>query len=148
MKVSKQGLDLIKKHEGLRLEPYLCPAGVPTIGYGNTYYLNGERVTMSDTPITFDYANELLKSIVKRFEDGVNRYVQVKLTQNQFDALVSLAYNIGLNAFRRSTLLKRINKRSYDYRIAYEFSRWNKSGGRVLRGLIKRRSQEANLYFS
>lgn len=148
MRTSNKGLDLIKKYEGFRSKPYLCPANVPTIGYGATYYPNGNKVRMSDPPISEGYAENLLKEMLARYEDGVDRYVQVNLNQNQFDALVSFAYNLGLGALKSSTLLKRVNANPNDADIAYQFSRWNKAGGRALAGLTKRRKDEADLYFS
>lgn len=156
MKISKQGLDLIKKWEGFRNHPYLCPAGVPTIGYGTTYYRDGTKVKMTDKPITQQEATMILCDIVEEFERGVNSLVKKTLTQNQFDALVSFAYNIGLGAndihgrksgFASSTLLKKVNKNPNDPSIPDEFKRWVFAGGVELKGLKKRRNQEAWLYF-
>lgn len=147
MRISRKGLDLIKKHEGFRNHPYLDPVGIPTIGYGNTYYQNGRKVNMLDNPITQSEATELLCDIVDRFEAGVSKLVKVKLTQNQFDALVSFSYNVGLGAFKTSTLLKRINKNPNDPDIKVQFQRWIFAGGREFKGLKKRRNQEAWLYF-
>jgi lysozyme len=96
MKISQKGLDLIKKFEGFSAKPYLCPAGVPTIGYGATYYTNGTKVTMSDEPISEEWAEQLLSHIVHTYEKGVTSLVIPKITQNQFDALVSFAYNVGV----------------------------------------------------
>lgn len=147
MKTSSKGLAIIKKHEGLRLEPYLCPAGVPTIGYGNTYYEDGSKVTLTDSPISEARAEALLRSILDRYEKGINRYVQVEINQNQFDALVSFAYNVGLGALQKSTLLKRINNNPCDPDICNQFLRWVRAGGVKLKGLVKRRTEEAHLYF-
>ena len=147
-KISKKGLDLIKKYEGLSISPYLCPAGVPTIGYGATYYPGGRKVKMSDNAITESYAESLLLTMLTRYEDGVDRYVQVEINENQFDALVSFAYNLGLGALKSSTLLKKINSDPCDENISYQFNRWTKAGGRVLMGLVKRRKEESELYFS
>ena len=148
MKVSKKGLEIIKKHEGLRLKPYLCPAGVPTIGYGATYYPYGDKVYMSDEAITEEYAEKILKEMLINYEDGVERYVQVELNQNQFDALVSFYYNLGLGSLKSSTLLKRINNNPCDPDIKNQFKRWVKAGGKTLSGLVKRREEESKLYFS
>ena len=147
MKLSENGLKFIAKHEGFRSKPYLDPVGVPTIGYGNTYYTNGVKVRLSDTAISEDEALELLQNIVKRFEEGVNRLVKRALNQNQFDALVSFSYNLGLGNLQSSTLLKKVNANPCDQSISYEFSRWNKAGGKVLNGLTRRRKEEAELYF-
>jgi len=148
MKTGINGLELIKKYEGFRAEPYRCPAGVPTIGYGATYYPGGRRVTMNDSPISKQRAEDLLKDMLTRYEDGVNRYVQYQINQNQFDALVSFAYNLGVGALQKSTLLKKINIDPCDPDIAKEFKKWVRAGGRVLVGLQRRRKEEANLYFA
>jgi len=148
MKTSNKGLELIKRYEGLEINPYLCPANVPTIGYGATYYPGGNKVTMSDNVITESYAETLLLSMLGRYEDGVSRYVQVDINQNQFDALVSFAYNLGLGALKSSTLLKRVNANPCDENIIYQFRRWTKAGGVELSGLVKRRNEESILYFS
>ncbi|MDC9723262.1 MAG: lysozyme [Urechidicola sp.] len=109
MKTEKKGLEIIKKFEGLELSPYLCPANVPTIGYGATYYnTTDKKVKLTDPSITKSYAEELLKGMLTSYEAGVQRYVQKKINQNQFDALVSFAYNLGLGALKSSTLLKKI----------------------------------------
>jgi len=148
MKLNEQGYKLIAKHEGLRLKPYLCPARVPTIGYGNTYYADGKRVTMQDKPITKEQAYELLKIIADKFARQVDAVVTANVTQNQFNALVSFAYNIGIGNFRKSTLLRMVNLSPQNTSIRAQFMRWNKAGGVELRGLTNRRIDEANLYFT
>lgn len=148
MKISQKGLDLIKKFEGFSAKPYLCPAGVPTIGYGATYYTNGTKVTMSDEPISEEWAEQLLSHIVHTYEKGVTSLVIPKITQNQFDALVSFAYNVGVTNFRKSTLLRLINKNPDNPEIANQFMRWVRGGGKVINGLIKRRQIESKLYFT
>jgi len=146
MQVSKNGLNLIKKFEGLSLSPYLCPAGKPTIGYGNTYYEDGIKVSLNDDPITKERANELLENIVNQdFTPVINRYVTVDLNQNQFDALVSFVYNVGNRNFRRSTLRKKLNRLDYDG-ASNEFKKWRKSKGKILKGLIRRRKMETELF--
>ena len=148
MKTGINGIELIKKYEGFMSEPYKCPAGVPTIGYGATYYPNGERVNMNDVSITKETAELYLMNMLGSYENAVNRYVQVTLTQNQFDALVSFAYNLGNGSLQKSTLLKRVNANPCDSDITNQFNRWVKAGGKTLRGLVKRRKEEAKLYFS
>lgn len=148
MKISKKGLDIIKRFEGFRNAPYLCAADVPTIGYGSTFYPNGNKVKLTDKPITLREGEKLLKQTVSRFEDGVNRLVKSEINQSQFDALVSFAFNLGLSALGKSTLLKKVNANPNDPDIKKQFLRWNKAGGRILRGLTKRRNVEAHLYFS
>ena len=147
MKTSNKGKAIIKQYEGFRAKPYLCPAGVPTIGYGATYYTDGRKVTLRDAPINEADADKLLDKMLGKYEDAVNRYVQVPITQNQFDALVSFCYNLGQEALRKSTLLKKLNNKDYNG-AADQFLRWNRAGGKVLAGLTKRRTDERKLFFS
>lgn len=147
MIASRNCLDLIKKYEGFRAKPYLCPADVPTIGYGNTTYLDGRKVTLSDPPISERRAEFMLSLTVGKFAQQVDE-LGLCLNQNQFDAVVSFCYNVGVGAFKSSTLLKRIKSNVCDPDISYQFSRWNKSNGKVLQGLVKRRKEEAELYFT
>jgi lysozyme len=148
MILDNKGYLFITKHEGLSLKPYLCPAKIPTIGYGNTYYSDGKRVTLLDKDITKQQAFEMFKEIANRFAKRVDELVITELTQNQFNALVSFAYNVGTGNFASSTLLKKINKNPNDLTLKAEFLRWNKAGGKVLNGLTNRRNEEADLYFS
>ena len=145
-KISKDGLELIKSFEGLSLKPYLDAVGIPTIGYGNTYYENNQKVKMTDPSITKERAEELLENIANQdFASFVNRYVNVELNQNQFDALVSFTYNLGPVNFRNSTLLKKINLKDFDG-ASNEFPKWTRAGGKVLRGLVTRRNKERDLF--
>jgi lysozyme len=148
MRISQNGINLIKKFEGFRSSPYLCSAGVPTIGYGATYYENGTRVKLSDSPISEEWAEVLLKRLLVHYEVGVDSMTRDDITQNQYDALVSFAYNVGLTNFKNSTLLKRVNANPKDLDITNQFMKWIRAGGKVIRGLISRRRVEAQLYFS
>lgn len=148
MKISQRGLDLIKKFEGFSPVPYLCPAGVPTIGYGTTYYEEGLPVTIVDKVITEEMAEDLLKKHVETYENGVNQGVKQTINQNQFDALVSFTYNVGVANFLRSTLLKKVNIDPYDLTIETEFLKWVNAGGKRLTGLVKRRQTESQLYYA
>ena len=139
MQISKAGLDLIKQFEGLYLKAYRCPAGVPTIGYGHT-----AGVAMGQT-ITQQQADDYLRRDVRQFERAVARLVTVPLTQGQFDALVSFAFNLGEGALAQSTLLRLLNAGDYAGAAA-QFERWNKAGGRVLPGLVRRRAAERALF--
>lgn len=139
MQISKAGLDLIKQFEGLYLKAYRCPAGVPTIGYGHT-----AGVAMGQT-ITQQQADDYLRRDVRQFERAVERLVKVPLTQGQFDALVSFAFNLGEGALAQSTLLRLLNAGDYAGAAA-QFERWNKAGGRVLPGLVRRRAAERALF--
>ncbi len=146
MKLSEEGLRLIKSFEGYhtRLKDgscaaYLCPAGVPTIGYGCTV---GVRLGMVWTE---QQAEDALAKEVSRFEDAVNRLVTVPINQNEFDALVSFAYNCGEGALAKSSILRRLNKGDRKG-AAQAFHLWNKGGGRILAGLVSRRAREAALF--
>ena len=147
-KLSQKGLELIKSFEGLSLKPYVCAGGINTIGYGNTYYTNGKKVTLQDKPITKEQAEELLKHSLSTYEKAVDSFCRDDISQNQFDALVSFCYNVGTGALQKSTLIKKVNANSKDVTISDEFMKWNKANGRVLVGLTRRRQAESKLYFS
>ena len=137
--ISKAGLDLIKSFEGCRLTAYLCPAGVLTIGYGST----GGHVTPGKT-ITQAEADALVLKDVARFEKGVSDSITVPLNQNQFDALVSFAFNCGNSALAESTLRKRLNAGEDPNTVAkQELPRWTSKG---MAGLVRRREAEVNLF--
>lgn len=142
MKTSEKMLEMIGRFEGLRLEAYRCPANVLTIGYGHT----GSDVKEGMT-ITKEQAFELLRKDVYFAESFVSKVVTSVITQDQFDALVGLTFNIGVGNFNRSTLLKKVNANPNDPTIRDSFAAWNKAGGRVLAGLTKRRKAEADWYF-
>jgi len=148
MKISENGLKLIKKFEGLSLKPYLCSAGIPTIGFGNTFYENMKKVTLQDETITEERADSLFNFLVTtNFVNVVNRLVIVDINQNQFDALVSFVYNLGSGNFEKSTLLKKVNQEDF-IGASLEFEKWNRAGGKVLSGLTKRRLAEKELFLS
>jgi lysozyme len=146
LKTNKDGINLLHHFESCRLTAYLCPARVWTIGWGNTRYENGQPVKQGDV-ITQQRADQLFLNILKTFEEGVIRVVRLPLNENQFSALVSFAYNIGLGNFGTSTVLRLININPYDPQIRTQFMRWNRAGGREMAGLTRRREAEANLYF-
>ena len=148
MKLNNSGYLLITEFEGFSAKPYLCSAKVPTIGFGNTYYTNGTKVTLLDKPITRVQAFEMFKSIADKFASKVSKLVTSPLNQNQFNALVSLAYNIGIAAFTNSTLLKKVNINHNDKSIELEFLKWNKVNKKEVAGLTRRRNYEADIYFS
>lgn len=147
MRISSKGLHLIKFYEGFKSVAYRCPAGVITIGYGSTYYSNGKKIGIHDT-ISEIEASKLLLDLLVSFEKKVDSMTTDLVNQNQFDALVSFAYNCGCENLRTSTLLKKVNKNPNDASIALEFAKWNKSNGKVLKGLTARRKEESQLYFS
>ncbi len=149
MKISKQGIELIAEFEGFRSKPYKCPAGVPTIGYGTTIYPNGAHVKLSDKSISKEEAFSILKYQVDRsFGAAVNRYTKgTEVTQNQFDAMVSFAYNLGSGALKSSTLLKRVNQGKMK-KAAKEFLKWDHAGRKRLAGLTRRRKAESQLFLA
>ena len=145
MYISSTCTNLVKRYEGFRSKPYKCPANVWTIGYGSTFYINGEKVSQHDSEISETFASELLENVLNDFATKVDKVIKVSLNQNQFDALVSFTYNIGIGAFTKSTLLKKLN--NVDFQGASnEFVRWNKANGKVLNGLTKRRIDEQKLF--
>jgi len=146
MKVNAEGYALLKKFEGCRLKAYLCPAGVWTIGFGNTFYEDGTKVKEGDV-ITQQRADELAKFIVEQFATSIRAMIKQPLNENQFSACVSLAYNIGTGGFKKSSVLRKLNVNPTDPTIADSFRLWNKGGGVILKGLVRRREAEIALYF-
>lgn len=144
MHVSPSGVDLICNFEGLRLKAYDDGVGVWTIGFGTTKYPNGIRVKKGDT-CTLEQAKSYMQHDLKKFEQTVNSAVNVPINQNQFDALVSLAYNIGSTAFKNSTLVKRLNEGNYKA-AANQFDVWVNAGGKRMQGLVSRRTAEKALF--
>lgn len=150
MKAGIEALKSIKKFEGCRLTAYADPAtgGEPwTIGWGNTFYQDGSKVKRGDK-ITQPDADALLQMTVDRFATKVDGLIHIAVTQNQFDSLISFSYNVGVANLSDSTLLKKVNKNPHDTSIRDEFMRWTKANGKVFPGLVKRRKQEADLYFT
>jgi len=139
MKISEEGLALIKKFEGLELNAYKCPAGVWTIGYGHTKGVQEGMVISEET------ANEMLVEELEEYENYIRNMVHCSLSQNQFDALVSWVYNLGSTNLQNSTLLKVLNDWDFDG-VPAQIKRWNKAGGKVLDGLVRRREAEALLF--
>ena len=147
MKVNKQVIQLVKSFEGCFLNAYLCPAKVWTIGYGSTKYQNGNPVKQGDK-ITQQEAETLLSDTLDEFSNGVSKLIKVELNDNQFSALVSFAFNLGVGALSKSTLLKKVNSNPNDKTIEKEFMKWVNAGGKKLNGLVRRRTAESKLYFS
>jgi lysozyme len=143
---AKIAAEVIKEFEGYSSEPYLCPANVPTIGYGNTMYPNGERVTMDDPEITEEQSTEMLMDTIKSVEKQVKNVVEVKLPAHKFAALISFTYNVGIGNLSNSTLLAWVNSNPNYSQIPSQFRRWNRGGGKVLKGLIRRREAEIELW--
>ena len=145
MQISENGVALVKHFEGFQATAYLCPANVPTIGYGHT-----KGVTRADVGVKFvteDTASEMLADDLAEFSQQVEAAVTVPLNQDQFDALCSFTYNLGAQTLRSSTLLSRLNSGAYDA-VPDQLMRWTHGGGKVLAGLVRRRTAEANLWNS
>ena len=139
MKISKEGIALIKKFEGIELQAYQDSVGVWTIGYGHT-----KGVKEGDN-ISLKKAEQMLEEELVEYEGYINNMVELGLEQNQFDALVAWVYNLGPTNLRQSTLLKVLNQGLFN-EVPYEIKRWNKAGGEVLNGLVRRREAEALLF--
>ena len=147
MKLNKAGYDLIKQFEGCRLTAYQDSVGIWTIGYGNIYYENQAKVKQGDK-VSQDRAEQIFSYYADKFARNVDAIITNKnITQNQFNAVVSLAYNIGLANFQKSTLLKKLNTDNNDKTIKDEFLKWINAGGKPLAGLKTRRQKEAEIYF-
>lgn len=146
MNISKSGIELIKRFEGLELEAYQDSVGVWTIGYGWTQSVDGKKIA-PDMRIDQATADRLLKCGVVQYEQGVNQLVKVKITQGQFDALVSFAYNLGLRSLSTSTLLRKLNDGDKQG-AADQFGRWVNAGGKRLDGLVTRRAAERRMFLS
>jgi len=140
MKTGIRGLGLIKKYEGCKLQAYLCPSGIPTIGMGNTFYKDGSKIKLGDK-ITQQQAEELLMDLLPQYEAIVNKNIKIDLTQYQFDALVSFAWNCG----KSETLFRLVNSKSKDLKQWWE-THYTTGGGKVLQGLVNRRKAEAQLF--
>lgn len=141
--MSENGLKFLMNNEEVVLKPYLDTKGIPTIGVGCTYYEDGSKVKMTDPPITEKRAMEMFRFILKHYELTVYSNTIDSINQNQFDSLVSCCFNIGVNGFKNSTLLKRINAGASDQSIENAFMMWTKN--KELRG---RRKREVKLYFT
>jgi lysozyme len=147
MKASKQCLEMLAHHEGVRTKPYRCPAGLWTVGVG---HLIGDGLTLPDSwnrTFSLEEVYAILATDVRKFELGVERYINIELTQNQFDALVSFAFNLGLGTLQRSTLRAKLNRGDKEGAIE-SLLKYNKAGGKVLKGLDNRRKDEAALFMS
>jgi len=147
-RVSKAAIDLVKSFEGLRLKPYLDAVGIPTIGYGTIMYPDGKKVSLSDPEISEAKSIEYLEYEINQKASAVEKMTSVALNDNEFDALVSFAYNVGVGALQKSTLLKFLNASQDRVAVADQFLRWNKAGGKELPGLTRRRQAERSLFLN
>jgi len=145
MEVNKAGRDLIKQFEGCKLKAYKCPAGLWTISWGLTFYPDGTKVKEGDV-ITQQQAEEYFDAVVDDFAKQVDVLVKSNVTANNFSAIVSFAYNVGIGNLKKSTLLKKVNANPKDATIPAEFRKWVRANNVVLKGLVRRREAEAKLY--
>ena len=145
MEVNKAGRDLIKKFEGCKLKAYKCPAGLWTISWGLTFYPDGTKVKEGDV-ITQQQAEDYFNAIVDDFAKKVDALIKSNVSDNNFSALVSFTFNVGIGNFQRSTLLRKVNANPKDATIPAEFRKWVRANGEVLKGLVRRREAEAKLY--
>jgi len=138
--------ELCKRFEGFRAKPYLCPAGIPTIGYGSTYYADGKKVTLNDSSISQEAANDLLMyELQHTYLPGVLRNCPVLATnERKCNAIVDFCYNLGVGRLQTSTLKRKINAQDWDG-AKEQLMLWTKGGGKVLPGLLKRRQAEVTL---
>jgi lysozyme len=158
MRVSQKCIEQIKKDEGVRNKPYQCPALLWTVGVGHVIDPNHAKVPMADRKalpipagwdrvLSADEIDEILRKDLNRFEQGVLRLIKVPLTQGQFDALVSFSFNVGLGNLQNSTLRMKVNRGEFEA-AAEQFLVWTKAGGKVLPGLVKRRTHEKEMFES
>jgi lysozyme len=147
MQINAGGLSIILVAEGFVATPYRCPAGVISQGFGSTVLLDGTRVKMDSPPITKDEGKALLRRHLDHVETGILRFVRVPLNENEFSALCSFVYNLGIGRLQSSTLRAKLN-RGERLGAANEFRKWRRAGGRVLRGLVIRREAERQLFLT
>jgi lysozyme len=146
--ISDKSLKVLMSFEGFSAKPYLDSANIPTIGYGTIRYPDGTKVTMKDNNCTESEGKLYLQHDLDNFEKSIDALTVDTINQDNFDALCLLCYNIGQNALKGSTLLKKVNKNSKDLSIKDEFSKWIYAGGKRVKGLLIRRNKEAQIYFS
>jgi lysozyme len=158
MQVSEKCLKMLQHHEGIRQKPYRCPAKLWTVGCGHVLYPRQAQMKLEERDsfpleerdnrtFSMDEVNEIMKNDLNRFERGVEKYCPVKLTQGQFDALVSFSFNLGLGTLQRSTLRQKVIRGEME-EAAEEFLKYTLAGGKVLKGLVTRRNDERALFLS
>jgi|TARA_R110002110_G_scaffold6647_3_gene33307 lysozyme len=145
VRTNEQGIAIIKKYEGCSLRCYLDPIGIPTIGYGSIWGLDHARLASTHRDITEDEAEHLLKRELRTTENAVARLVAQPLTINQFSAVCCLVYNVGSGKFKSSTIRMKLNRKDFTG-ASNEFWKWRRAGGKILRGLVRRRAEEKELF--
>ena len=147
MKVNERGLDIMKRFEGWSSEPYLDPIGIPTIGYGSIWDLQGDRVTMNHRDITKEEGTLLMRRELSHIYRAIDKLITYPINENQFSALVSFTYNLGSGRLQSSTLRQKLNRGDVEG-AAGEFPKWRRAGGKIFRGLVLRRAEERDLFLS
>jgi lysozyme len=145
--INEAGLELIKHYEGWRESVYLCSAARPTIGYGSTWDRNGDAVTLKHLDITKKQGEYLLLREVRHSEAAIRKLVKAELTENMFSSLCSFIYNVGSGNFQKSTMRMKLNRGLHE-EAADEFPKWRRAGGRIVKGLVRRRKQERELFLA
>ena len=143
--INEAGMDLIKHYEGWRSSVYLCSASRCTIGWGSTWDVNGDAITLDHADITKEQGEYLLLREVRHSEEAIKKIVKADLTENMFSSLCSFIYNVGSGNFQKSTMRMKLNRGFYED-AADEFPKWRRAGGRIVKGLVRRRKQERELF--
>jgi lysozyme len=146
--LDQAGIDMMIEFEGCVLHPYYDQVHIPTIGIGCTYYENGTPVKIADPAITQERANELFQNVSKQFAHAVTYWTKPVLTQNQFNALFSFTYNIGLGGFKNSSVLRLVNEGNFGDDLKTAFLLWDKADGKVIDDLVNRRKKEYQIFVS
>ena len=145
--VNEAGLDIIKSFEGWSASVYRCPAGRYTVGWGSTWDHKGNPITAKQHDITEDYGTTLLKRELRHVESAIRKLIKADLNENMFSAIASWTYNVGTGAMQRSTLRMKLNRGLHE-EAADEFPKWRRAGGKILKGLVRRRIAERELFLS
>lgn len=145
--MNEAGMDIVKTFEGWSSSVYQCSAGRWTVGWGSTWDHRGNPITSEQSDITEEYGTTLLRREVSHVEKAIRRLISAELTENMFSALCSFTYNVGTGNLQRSTLRMKLNRGQYED-AADEFPKWRRAGGRVLRGLVRRRKREKELFLT
>ena len=147
MQCNQAGFEIVKYFEGFHSKPYLCPAKIPTIGYGSTRGFDNKKIRINAAEITKEEGQTLLERDIKSAENSVTRLIKVEMNENEFSALCSFVYNLGSGRLQSSTLRAKMNRSDYEG-AANEFPKWRRAGGKILRGLVLRRKMEQKLFLS
>ena len=145
MRINNAGIEIIKAFEGFSAKVYLDPIGIPTVGFGSTWDVDGNRITVDHPEVTEKEATRLLQKEVRHVEAAIGKLIKAEITENMFSSLGSFAYNVGTGNLQRSTLRMKLNRGWY-LEAADEFPKWRRAGGKILSGLVRRRKAEMGLF--